>query len=143
MNRNKIARLLTYAGATPFILLSFLAVVDINYLFDKSISSIFILYAAIILSFVSGMQFAYALLQHNRSKQLLVTSNIIALVAWLAVLINFKLGLCLLIIGYIITLYIDSVAYRWGIIKKWFWQLRFRISFIVIFFLAVHLWHIS
>ena len=107
MSKEKVARLLTYAGAIPFILLSFLAVVDIHYLFDKSIASIFTLYAAIILSFVSGMHFAYAILQHHRAKQLLVASNIITLLSWLGILINFKWGLCLLIIGYITTLYVE------------------------------------
>ncbi len=143
MKKEYLAKILTYSGSLPFILSTYLIFFDADKFFTIDISIILISYAAIILSFISGMHFSYAILQDKISNRLLILSNVMAIIAWICLLINLKLALVFMMAGYISSLIIDFVSYRNLVIKKWFFNLRLRISLIIIFFLALNFWHIS
>lgn len=142
MKKEKLTKILTYSGSIPFLLLTYLIFLKDNYFFTIDISLILISYGAIILSFICGMHFSYAILQDKISNKLLILSNLLALISWLCLLINFKLSLMLIIIGYISNLIIDFISYKNLIIKKWFFNLRLRISLIVISCLVLSFWRI-
>jgi hypothetical protein len=138
MKKEQLTKILTYCGSIPFLFLTYLGFSKTTHFFTIDISLILISYGAIILSFISGMHFSYAMLQDKVSNRLLILSNIVALISWLCLLINFKLALVVIIIGYICNLIIDFVSYKNLVIKKWFFNLRLRISLIVIFCLVLN-----
>jgi hypothetical protein len=143
MKKEHLTKILTYSGSIPFIFLTYLGFSKATHFLTIDISLILISYGAIILSFISGMHFAYAILQDKINNRLLILSNIIALISWLCLLINFKLALVAIIIGYICNLIIDFVSYKNLVIKKWFFNLRLRISLIVISCFILNFWHTS
>ena len=143
MKKEQLTKILTYCGSIPFIFLTYLSFSKSDQLFTINTNLILISYGAIILSFISGMHFSYAILQDKISNRLLILSNIMALMSWLCLLVNFKLALVVIIIGYIFNLIVDFVAYKNLVIKRWFFNLRLRISLIVISCLILNFWHIS
>lgn len=143
MTKEQLTKILTYLGSIPFIFLTYLNFFEVNYLFNIEVSLILISYGAIILSFISGIHFSYAILQDKINKPLLILSNIVALTAWLCVLMNFTLALVIMIMGYVVNLLIDFLSYKNLVITRWFFNLRLRISVIVISCLVLNVWHIS
>lgn len=142
MTKQHLTKILTYLGSLPFLLLTACGLFGVNDLLAINISRILVAYGAIILSFVSGIHFAYGMLQSKKYSMFLVVSNVIALLTWVSLLIDVKLAVTVMIVGYICNLAIDWMAYQNGIIEQWFFNLRCAISAIVILCLIVHLWHI-
>ena len=94
---------LGYLGLLPFV--GGLALLLLNQsLFGLSGQQIFIAYSAVILSFLSGILWGAAIDNFNGafSRLALILSNIFALTAWAALLLNdhFKLAALLLAIGF-------------------------------------------
>lgn len=143
MKKEQLTKVLTYSGSIPFLFLTYLDFSKASHFLTIDISLILISYGAIILSFISGMHFAYAILQDKISNRLLILSNVVSLISWLCLLINFKLALLVIIMGYISNLIIDFVSYKKLVIEKWFFDLRLRVSLIVIFCLILNFLHIS
>lgn len=143
MKKEQLTKILTYCGSIPFLFLTYLSSLKATHFFTIDVSLILISYGAIILSFISGMHFSYAILQDKISNRLLILSNMVALISWLCLLINFKLALVFIIIGYISNLIIDFVSYKNLVVEKWFFDLRLRISLVVISCLIWNFWHIS
>ena len=143
MKKKQLTKILTYCGSIPFLFLTYLGFSKATNFFTIDVSLMLISYGAIILSFISGMHFSYAILQDKISNRLLILSNIVALISWLCLLINFKLALAFIIIGYISNLIIDFVSYKNLVVEKWFFNLRLRISLIVISCLILNFWHTS
>lgn len=143
MKKERLTKILTYCGSIPFIFLTYLIFSKTTNFLAFNVTLMLVSYGAIILSFISGMHFSYAILQDKMHIRLLVLSNIVALVSWLCLLINFKLALVVIIMGYIFNLIIDFVSYKNLVLEKWFFNLRFRISLIVIFCLVLNFWYIS
>jgi len=141
MKTEHLTKILTYAGSLPFIFFTLLDFCDVDHFLSIYISFIIIAYGTIILSFISGMHFSYAILQNKHNIKLLVLSNIIALLSWVSLLINLQLALAMIMIGYLSNLMIDVMSYRNSIIPKWFFDLRLRISFIVLLCLILNFWH--
>lgn len=142
MKKEILAKILTYSGSLPFIFLTYIKISGSNYFFATSIDSILIAYGAIILSFISGMHFSYAILQDKISIKLLILSNIIALFSWLSLLINFKFALAIILVCYLFNLIIDFISYQNAVIERWFFDLRLRISLVVIVCLVLNFWYI-
>lgn len=142
MKKETLAKILTYSGSIPFIFLTYLQFCQINQFFNIQTSLILISYAAIILSFISGMHFSYAILQNKITIKLLLLSNVVALLSCFSLLLNFKIALLIISLCYISNLIIDFISYQNLIIPKWFFDLRLRISVIVIFCFFLNFWHI-
>ena len=142
MKKEQLTKILTYCGSIPFLFLTYLGFSKATHFFTIDTSLILISYGAIILSFISGMHFSYAILQDKISNRLLILTNIVALISWLCLLVNFKLALVVIIIGYISNLIIDYISYKNLVIEKWFFNLRLRVSLIVISCLILNCWNI-
>jgi len=146
--KGNLANILTYLGLVPFVFLTLLITNDVttfSYTYPKE-EFFLISYAAIINSFISGIYFGYAISssRSNISNKLLILSNIIALLAWLSLIVGIKsTSIIILILCYILNLIMDYFCYKNNIIEKWFFNLRLRISLIVIFCLVLSFWHIS
>ena len=143
MKKEQLTKILSYSGSIPFLFLTCIVFLKDTHFSAIDISLILISYGAIILSFISGMHFAYAILQDRLSNNLLILSNIVSLISWLCLLINFKLALLVIILGYIFNLVIDFISYKNLVFEKWFYNLRLRVSIIVISCLVLNFWHIS
>ena len=132
MKKEQLTKILTYSGSIPFLFLTYLGFSKDTHFLTIDISLILISYSTIILSFISGMHFSYAILQDKISNRLLILSNIVTLISWICLLISFKLALVFVTLGYISNLIIDFVSYKNLVVEKWFFNLRLRISLIVI-----------
>jgi len=143
----RLAKLLTYLGALPFLFAAFLSLSsyislpeilgrDIAYAGFKA-KALMHSYGVVILSFLAGIQWGICLYNNNKTKLLLI-SNVLAIMAWLS-LMSFasKFALSILLLGFIIALLADRNAYKNQIIPEWFWQLRKNISVIVCLALLV------
>jgi hypothetical protein len=141
MNIDKITltKLLTYAGSIPFIFLTILNLKGTQTIYGADVTKTLIAYAAIILSFVAAIHFAYGIMQDQYANSFLIKSNIIALAAWVALLIEFQLAILIILTGFIITTFIDICAFKKSVIPEWFFKLRMRISIIVIICLSLNL----
>ncbi|MBP6534064.1 MAG: DUF3429 domain-containing protein [Arenimonas sp.] len=126
-NQQKLATLLTYAGLLPMVLAlvnRFLHVVPIDSVFWAAS------YAAVIASFICGIHWAVFLFFAGRSPlNLLLTSNLICLSAWLALLIPAELpALAILMLCFISLLSIDRRLCNEGLLPAWFYKLRQQAS---------------
>ncbi|MEZ9156737.1 DUF3429 domain-containing protein [Vibrio lentus] len=102
--RNTMAKL-GYMGLIPFLFGLLLSLTDSQFL-GLSGETLFITYSVIILSFLSGILWGNGIenFESQSSNKALILSNVIVLVAWLAVLLGEQkefLTTLILIIGYI------------------------------------------
>ncbi len=142
MKKNTLTKILTYSGSIPFIFFTCISCAGVTQFVEIEVNKVVVSYAAIILSSISGMHFSYAVIKDRTTTTILILSNLIALSAWICLLINFKIALILTFIGYCANLIIDLVAYKKLVIKKWFFDLRLRISMLVMFCIFLNFWHI-
>lgn len=138
MNRKYLTKTLTYLGSIPFIFFTCLKLFEIRYFLGIATSLFLITYTAIISSFISGIHFAYAISQNKMTSRLLISSNIISLFSWVALLLNLKPALVIVLLCYLCNVIIDFFAYQSRIIEKWFFDLRLIISFVVIICLVLN-----
>ncbi len=131
----RTAQWLTYAGALPFVAAAMLGSEAATWLART--------YAAVILAFLSGMHWAVYLLYAARCpRPLLLTSNAIALAAWIGLLATPVTGsLLLLALAFCYVLLLDWRLWRAAIWPAWFYTLRRRITGIIVLCLAVLIWH--
>jgi hypothetical protein len=143
----RLARILTYLGALPFLFAAFISLSpfislpdflggEIAYAEFKA-KALMHSYAVVILSFLAGIQWGVSLHDHKQTKLILI-SNVLAIMAWLS-LMSFAsiLALSILLLGFIIALIADRKAYKEQLIPEWFWQLRKKVSAIVCLTLLV------
>ncbi|PMH27710.1 hypothetical protein BCU71_03890 [Vibrio lentus] len=102
--RNTMAKL-GYMGLIPFLFGLLLSLTDSQFL-GLSGEALFITYSVVILSFLSGILWGNGIenFESQSSNKALILSNVIVLVAWLAVLLGEQkefLTTLILIIGYI------------------------------------------
>ena len=102
--RNTMAKL-GYMGLIPFLFGLLLSLTDSQF-FSLSGETLFITYSVVILSFLSGILWGNGIenFESQSSNKALILSNVIVLVAWLAVLLGEQqefLTTLILIIGYI------------------------------------------
>lgn len=125
-----LAKWLTYLGAIPFM------VAAISVCFGHAVyhmSSLSVTYGAVILSFISGIHWGLFLTHAQRAPiNLLVSSNITALLAWLSLLLVVPFTQYLILMFSFIGVWlVDRQLVKHGLIETWFYQLRTRITVIV------------
>lgn len=125
MNKNNtmVAQVLTYAGIIPFLLLGIavsLQAEGLNY------SLALFTYGAVIISFLCGIHWAaFLFFSQQCTRNLLLYSNVIALVGWLSVLsVKAYWTVALQIFCFLSLLILDLELYRKKLIPLWFFQLR-------------------
>ncbi len=134
-----LSRILAYSGTLPFIY-SALTAWSIAPFTDQlavNVADWGMAYTAIILSFLSGMQWVYAMdmaknsADQKRAIQLLVNANMIAIWAW------FMWGLMPSAIAYlgmafafVWMLWLDYIGLTPVRTQNWFWNLRWQVTLI-------------
>lgn len=127
----KLATTLTFFGAVPFIasMLGLVLGYDAMHVRYFSLS-----YGAVIISFLSGMHWGIFITQAQAIRMnLLVTSNVFALLAWASLLLVVPtLQYGLQILCFVVLFMIDRALTSRGILERWFYLLRQRITVVVI-----------
>lgn len=138
MRDRVLARVLTFAGALPFIAAT-VALPLAPAFATAPIWQAVLGYGAVIASFVSGIHWGLFLYRDGTLPlNLFISSNVCALVAWAALLVPpLWLALVLLIAVFAALFVIDHVLWRAGAHAPWFYRLRAAITAIVIAALAV------
>lgn len=131
-----LAKILTYSGTLPLIASVFMVLFPFN---ESNPGIIAQSYSAIIISFLCGIHWAAFLFNSNKSPSyLLITSNIIALVAWLSLLLSASPSVFLLqALCFLILLMIDLKLREKTILTSWFFELRRNATIIVVFCLCL------
>ncbi len=127
----RLAKILTYAGTLPLIgavANEYLAIIPLN---NFAIAQT---YAAIIIAFLSGIHWAVFLYFSEKCpRNLLITSNITALLAWVALLYPPSALSFLLLTGCFLYLWVlDLRLLMAALLPPWFYQLRRNASLIVV-----------
>ena len=133
MNKSllKYSSILTYLGILPFWISAIAFHLKIA---EKDSLFLFSTYGSVIVSFISGIHWGINI-EKSYSKKiwLIFTSNIVALIAWGAIIIPKPIiSLSMLIFCFIILLWIDFKIYKIGWIELWFIRLRTSATFLVI-----------
>jgi hypothetical protein len=134
---NTLATLLTYSGTLPLIacVITVLLQPDIVY------TGLFALtYGATIISFICGIHWAAHLFFPEKcSRNLLITSNVVTLAAWVSLLLTSpqSVSFLLQIFCFLYLLTLDMKLRVAGIIPEWFYRLRRNASIIVVLCLSV------
>jgi hypothetical protein len=135
-----LSRVLAYAGTLPFIgaTLDAWSVLPLSQWFGISLSAWAMAYAAVILSFLAGMHWVYAMMAHTQSMQtggigLLINANVVALWAWimwgLSPYVFATLGLAA---GFLWMLWWDASNRTPAKETPWFWSLRWQATLIAV-----------
>ena len=126
------AQVLTYAGTLPLIACAILAWTRSTPGVDPA--AISIAYAAVIASFISGIHWAASLFFSPRCGHLpLIVSNVIALAAWISVLLGDALWACLLLtLCFVSLLMLDRRLHAQAVLPTWFYRLRRNATMIVV-----------
>lgn len=130
-NTIRLAYILTYSGTLPLILSAFviyMPILGINGLFIANT------YSAIIIAFLSGIHWAAHIFFPDKCpRYLLLTSNIVALIAWLSLLLPQQTIILLLqALCFIYMLTLDTTLRDAGIMPTWFYPLRRNATIIVV-----------
>ena len=129
-----VANALTYSGTLPLIasviMLSFPTAIPIAGLDGAVIAST---YSAVIISFLCGIHWAVALFFADRyPRYLLISSNVVALLAWASLLATNQLATTLLqLVCFLYLLVLDVKLRNAGILAEWFFRLRRNATMIV------------
>lgn len=136
VSSSRLAQFLTYAGTLPLwgaLLHSLMPFLPIKAALVANT------YGAVIVSFLSGLHWAVYLWHAEKlSRNLFITSNITALLAWLAVLLPdpfYSLGLLIWCFLYLLVL--DWRIAAAGIYPAWFYTLRRNATAIVVILLSL------
>jgi len=130
-NNSKVAVYLGYCGLAPFVL----SLLVVNFTVDFQDTSIrgFILYSAIIISFMSGIHWGMALLRNQGCRIRFMISIVPPILAWAAVLslpLPFLIGALGLV--HLAELKIDRVLFSYPEIQTWYFRMRFRLTSLVV-----------
>ena len=127
----KLAQLLTYSGTLPLVacvalIFAPIAGVD-NNLMAKT-------YSAIILAFLCGIHWAIFLFFAEKCpRNLLITSNVVALLAWCSLLITYhEIAFIFQALCFLFLLMLDFQLHNAGVLPGWFYHLRRNATIIVV-----------
>jgi hypothetical protein len=136
----KLAKALTYSGTLPLVASAICSYFPVQG-FDSAL--IARTYSAIIISFLCGIHWASYLFFSDKSpRNLLITSNAIALLAWgLLVLAQQPLATLLHVLCFLYLLLLDIKLYHAKILPEWFYHLRRNATIIVICCLGIFAGH--
>ena len=138
MNEKNIlaARVLTYAGIIPFLLLGMAVALQVR---DLDYGLALFAYGAVIISFLCGIHWAvFLFFSQYCSRNLLFHSNAICLLAWLSVIpVMSYVTFALQIVSFLYLLIVDWELYRNKAIPLWFFHLRLNATIVVVLLLFV------
>tara|TARA_A100001015_G_C14842416_1_gene653017 strand:+ start:206 stop:646 length:441 start_codon:yes stop_codon:yes gene_type:complete len=141
MNQHTLTRILTYSGALPiifFVLVKLFGRADLLFINPERG---LVLYSAVILSFLGGINFGFAIaedLSKKLTSYLLISSILTAIFAFVILVVpGFEQALTLLIFGFAIQFVNDYFIKQDEIIEEWFMNLRFWATIVVLLFLLV------
>lgn len=131
-----LAKILTFSGTLPIIgsaLLIYIPFADLKPAFVATA------YSAIIISFLSGIHWAvYLFFAEKCPRNLLITSNATALLAWISLLItNSYAALLIQSLCFLYLLKLDWTLFKLEILPKWFYGLRQNATMIVLLFIVI------
>jgi Protein of unknown function (DUF3429) len=132
----KLANTLTFLGAIPFVAPAVATLLGFR---DVHMHALVLSYGAIIASFLSGMHWGLSLRHAGETRiNLLITSNIVALVAWASLIIpNTQWQYYLQMACFVLLLLIDYQLTKARVHAAWFYHLRLLITGIVLASLLV------
>jgi hypothetical protein len=133
----RMAKLLTYAGTLPLVI----AAVELAFGRLQASDAVWVAstYSAIIISFLAGIHWAcYLFFAHACPRNLLLTSNAVALLAWLSLLAEQPpWALLLQIFCFLYVLILDYKLREAAILAPWFYVLRRNATVIVVVSLSI------
>ena len=158
MDEKRTANVLTLLGALPFVFLAVLTFTSIAYSIRVDASIVLLmLYAAIILSFLSGIRFGMEVRDPaDGANANLVWSVVPSLVAWFTLLVVYASvmasdmhmigwGFAILALAFVLQFVWDAASTRAGETPRWFGAMRARITLIVaptLLIVAIRAWSI-
>ncbi len=128
----RLAQVLTYAGTLPLIGCALLAWTRSPPGVDAA--AVGIAYGAVIASFISGIHWAASLFFSPRCGSMpLIVSNVIALLAWISLVLGNPLWGCLLLaLCFISLLALDRRLHAQAVLPTWFYRLRRNATAVVV-----------
>lgn len=132
-----LTKVLTYAGALPFLLLLLpgLPVLD-----QATRLSAFLAYGAVIAGFMAGALWGLVHREEEPPVVPVIVSNILALAAWISLLIMpGQVALAVQFCAFLGLLAVDRQLAGRGLEQDWYWQLRLRITGIVCLAYAIRI----
>ena len=137
--------ILTYAGSIPFVACGVLLFMDQDTLpilgpsYLGHIESIISFYGLVIVSFMAGTHWGIHINDSSKiSKILPITSNLVALISWIShLVVSFKVFIFVISVFFAMILFIDKLLRDEEIISNEYFKLRFSVTIIVLFSLAL------
>ena len=136
-NTNRLlANILTYSGTLPLIASAICIYFPLN---GFDVALIARTYSAIIISFLCGIHWAvYLFFAEKCPRNLLITSNVVALLAWASLYVaNQPIATLLQALCFLYLLTLDLRLRDAGILPQWFYSLRRNATIIVVLCLAL------
>jgi hypothetical protein len=131
----KLAKWLTYAGTLPMLAGVLLAYLPIAAIDGNQIART---YSAIIIAFLCGLHWAnYFFFSDKCPGNLLIASNVAALLAWASLLMaHTEIAIIMQILCFAYLLLLDKRLQDAGVLPEWFYDLRRNATVIVVFSLV-------
>ena len=114
MKKALLAQCLTYAGVLPFLGAAIMPAVKSNFL-GLNYDSVILTYGAVIASFVAGIHWGIYLFK-DAPLNLFIHSNVVALLAWCAVMVAHPANTVILLICFLYLIVIDRQLWKAGVI---------------------------
>ena len=119
------AKILTYGGIIPFAATAIASLGAYDFIFE------FKIYAALIIAFLGGINWAFGMKQRN--KNILYFSVLPSIAVWFLVIIPYDVvSLCLIAVLFLWQLFFDYSLYKADIYQRCFFKLRRNATFAVI-----------
>ena len=134
LNAQAVSRawLLTLAGFIPFGILSIVIfVIGSEHGLFSSLFDLFKTYGAVILSFLGGIRWGFAIAYEPFDKRSLTLSVVPSLLGWFALLLPDQYAVLVLLLGFCAQGAWDSFYINAGNAPPWFGRLRITITFLV------------
>lgn len=135
-------RVLTYLGVIPFLFAFIVRFMPAEVYVAISSVQFIVTYGAIIVSFIAGTHWSYYLLDNKVKLKLQIHSNIIALIAWIAVLFHNLISIYVLIFCFLYLLMLDYKSYKMQYIQYWYFKLRLHVTALVCAILILYVFSI-
>ncbi len=133
MEKQKIARLLGYGGALPFIGFGAMVVID-SANWEIEVDTVLLCYGAVILSFLGGIHWGRLASSDrqttSRDNVFLLWSITPPLVAWISLLLPQAIGAVVMIGCFTLAYFIDMVLCQSGEWQSWMRWLRLQLTLV-------------
>ena len=127
-------------GVLPFVLLTFLNVLNINFPIPNPIFAI-LAYGATILSFIGGIQWGIIIHKTKIDRNLWIglgTSVFPPLLGWSSLLASGLTSYIILICGFLFALIVDHKMANLSLTPTWYFRLRFFLTLVVVVVLIIN-----